>query len=867
MLVLRLLGCARLEREDGSPVPFQRRALAVLAVLAVADERGIGREQLAALFWPESAEEQAKGAVRQMLHVIRKAVGSADVVLGTSELRLNALLIRSDLSSLKSAARSGGVDVVDQLYAGPFLDGFTLGGCDQFNRWTDRERDRVVALVRDTFQQLAAQLTRDGAHAQATRWCRRIQDLDPLDAVSALALMRSLAAGGDPTSAVRHARLYSALLRAELDLEPDPSISELARALHETPASVVSSSTRVAEEARLQADGLDSSPAELLHGDLLAKRQTSDTTREIARRRTFGRRTAIVGLAASALVVLGMLHSSSGIGAAAPTMTRVSFLSPTRIAVLPLDVGDDTADEYLAEGVVDAIRSQLSSDSRLEVIGQASSDAYRSSKKSIDSIAEELRATYVATGRLSRSDTSLNAAIRLQFELRRQGNSDVAVAKQLVVRARDLAPASDTLADLVARHLGEVLVARPAPLSLTGERRAQAYDAFLRGELITEHDGTWEPARLQKASIYFAEAIRDDSLFVPAWAAMARAQAGLFVTAPSLTLSASSHRALARSLALAPMWSGSLLASSVVAHSVDIDNHVALAAAQSGLASAPRDADLLIAAGDAERSFGQWPSAFADYEKAVNIDPRSARASMKMIEWFIWQREYAKALNEANRGLAFAPDNIDLRFRKVMTQVDMGDLVAARATIANTPREVNRVRLADFFANWYDMGWVLDDSLKVLLMNAQTSTRDSERDWAQLAYLAIMRGDTVQGRAFVQHVLRSDAAEAAEFPSNSQGFVYLCLDLAFAGKTDSAVVACRKAITEGRRSGGGFMDGSNLYYLARVASMGGRDNVAIAALDSALKIPSFVSRDAIRINPNFVPLRKSAKFRALVGIN
>ena len=547
-------------------------------------------------------------------------------------------------------------------------------------------------------------------------------------------------------------------------------------------------------------------------------------------------------------------------------MIRARSQTPVRIAVLPLDVGGDTADEYLAEGVSDAIRSQLASDSRLEVIGRASSDAYQHSEKSVDSIAAELRVTYVATGRLSRSDSSVNASLRLELELRQPESGGRVFSKLLTVPVRDLGSASDSLANLVASLLGtrstpSLMAAR----GITADSRARAYDAFLRGEMITDHDGTWEAARLQKAIPYFAEALREDSLFVPAWAAMARAEAALFNSSPTLSTSSAAHRALLRSQTLAPTWPGSLLAASVVAHTIDNDNQLALASAKGGLAYAPHDADLLIAAADGERSFGRWQAAFSLYHEAVNVDPRSPRASMKLIEWYIWQRDYRKALAEANRGLAFAPKNLDLRLHKVMTQVDMGDLAAARTTIAEAPTGVDRARMAGFFVNFYDMGWVLDDSLKAVLLNAQTSQKDSATDWSMLANLAMMRGDTVQARAFALRMVKIDAAEAAEFPSNAQSLLYLCFDLAFAGETDTAIRACRKAIIEERRFGGAYQEGASLYYLARVATIGGRNEVAIAALDTALSIPSNVSRDAIRINPNFASLRTNAKFRALIA--
>src|SRR5260370_2890699 len=70
---LSLLGAPRLERA-GQAVPIERRrALAVMAYLALTGDCQ-GRETLAALFWPEADGSEGRAALRRTLSVLNSAL-------------------------------------------------------------------------------------------------------------------------------------------------------------------------------------------------------------------------------------------------------------------------------------------------------------------------------------------------------------------------------------------------------------------------------------------------------------------------------------------------------------------------------------------------------------------------------------------------------------------------------------------------------------------------------------------------------------------------------------------------------------------------------------------------------------------------
>src|SRR3954466_13113052 len=93
---------------DGAPLRVDtRKALAILALLAV-EGRPYARDELAAMFWPESDDASARGAFRRTLSVLRSALGErwlhadrATVALPTEDG------VAVDLAGLDAAAAKG----------------------------------------------------------------------------------------------------------------------------------------------------------------------------------------------------------------------------------------------------------------------------------------------------------------------------------------------------------------------------------------------------------------------------------------------------------------------------------------------------------------------------------------------------------------------------------------------------------------------------------------------------------------------------------------------------------------------------------------------------------------------------------------
>jgi len=210
----------------------QRRRLAVLALLAVAAERGLSREKLLGYLWPDTEEEKARRVLSQAVYGVRQDL-AADAVLGTNDLRLNPEVIASDLAQFRAAVASGRLEAAAAAYGGPFADAFYLPGAPEFDRWVEEERAVLARQHGEVLERLAQGADARGDRRAAVEWWRRLAAHDPLSSASALGLMQACAAAGDREGALRHARVHEALVREELGVPPSGDVTALARALAE----------------------------------------------------------------------------------------------------------------------------------------------------------------------------------------------------------------------------------------------------------------------------------------------------------------------------------------------------------------------------------------------------------------------------------------------------------------------------------------------------------------------------------------------------------------------------------------------------------------------------------------------------------
>lgn len=237
VLSLKLLGGFELFDGAGAQIVLRRKkAIALLAYLAIRDGRPQYRQVIAGFLWGDSDDRRARVSLRQTLAILKRALApraNEALDIGEELIRLRPELISLDVAEVRSLAKSNPTCAsqrLNTLYDGPLLGDFVTNE-DGFDRWLAAERARieqaVVTLLRNDLQ------TRIGfADTEAAvQIARQLLSIDPTLEDVHRELMRLYAARGQHDRAMRQYHACRTALHIELDVAPDPDTQRLHRAL------------------------------------------------------------------------------------------------------------------------------------------------------------------------------------------------------------------------------------------------------------------------------------------------------------------------------------------------------------------------------------------------------------------------------------------------------------------------------------------------------------------------------------------------------------------------------------------------------------------------------------------------------------
>jgi DNA-binding SARP family transcriptional activator/tetratricopeptide (TPR) repeat protein len=214
-----------------------RKARALLAILASSSELRQPRDRVAAMLWERSAEEQARASLRQTLASVRKtlAEGGAEGALQAdgSFMWLDDERCQVDIREFESLIASGQPDSLDaacRMYSGEFLVGLSLRE-ESFEQWLLEQRRHFQELARRGFGDLLESYLEGGNHVRAAEVAACLLAIDPLQEHVHRALMKFHASNGNRSLALRQFETCRAMLREELDAEPDEATVALAESI------------------------------------------------------------------------------------------------------------------------------------------------------------------------------------------------------------------------------------------------------------------------------------------------------------------------------------------------------------------------------------------------------------------------------------------------------------------------------------------------------------------------------------------------------------------------------------------------------------------------------------------------------------
>jgi DNA-binding SARP family transcriptional activator len=193
---------------------WQRAALLVYLAL----ERQATRDQLQALFWPESDAETAGQRLSQTIYGLRQALGNEVIATRGREVRL-AEDVAADATEVEAAYERADYTSAISVYAGPFLAGVHLAETNEFETWVANRRARYARLFRQACRARSDELILQDDLTGALEVARAWSAPDPLDDEAQHRLIELLARTGQRTEALREYERYTVRLKEE-GLEP-----------------------------------------------------------------------------------------------------------------------------------------------------------------------------------------------------------------------------------------------------------------------------------------------------------------------------------------------------------------------------------------------------------------------------------------------------------------------------------------------------------------------------------------------------------------------------------------------------------------------------------------------------------------------
>lgn len=245
---LFLLGSPRIER-NGAAVEFDtRKAVALLAYLAITRERQ-SRDSLSGLLWPEYSQSRARAALRRTLSALSEAREEGWLVVDRESVGLSGSHVWVDVDrfhELLAECRSHGhletevcsachppLTEAVALYRDDFLAGFGLRDSFNFDDWQYFQGE---SLRRELAGALDRLVRGHGAREEwepAIGYARRRLVLDPLHEPAHRLLMQLYALSGERAAALHQYRECVRLLEKDLSVSPLEETSQLYRAIKE----------------------------------------------------------------------------------------------------------------------------------------------------------------------------------------------------------------------------------------------------------------------------------------------------------------------------------------------------------------------------------------------------------------------------------------------------------------------------------------------------------------------------------------------------------------------------------------------------------------------------------------------------------
>jgi len=420
----------------------------------------------------------------------------------------------------------------------------------------------------------------------------------------------------------------------------------------------------------------------------------------------------------------------------------------------------------------------------------------------------------------------------------------------------------------VANALNIALVApEKDALAAKPTENVEAYSFYLRGnDLLTK---SVEIRDLRLAIDALEKAVAADPKFALAYARLSQANTEIFWFNGDRSAARlrKAKAAADKALELDPSLGAAHLAMGVYYYHGFLDYENALAHLSEAAKARPNDFETVFFKAAVQRRQGKWKDAVDNMLRALELEPRIGLYFSDAANTFFFMRNYDEAVRLADRGMVLDPT--DFQGYQIKANValaraaDVGEATRARRRQFDAQPDPGIAATGVLLDPWPA---IEDPKMRDAAMRVAWSPDRGEKSsfYVGKMELFLRTGDQSRAKAYADSALAVGTEKIREIPNEALFHMELASAQAVLERKPQALAAMQKAVTLQPLAKDQFL-GTTLYVTRAITLMRlGETDEAISQLEQLLKIPSTLSRNYLRLDPLFTPLRGNPRFQRLI---
>jgi TolB-like protein/DNA-binding winged helix-turn-helix (wHTH) protein/Flp pilus assembly protein TadD len=339
------------------------------------------------------------------------------------------------------------------------------------------------------------------------------------------------------------------------------------------------------------------------------------------------------------------------------------------IAVLPLEnLSGDPAQEYFADGMTDALTTELARISALRVVSRTSAMRYKGSKKPLPDIARELQVDAIVEGAVIRS----GERVRIDAQLIQAASDRHLWAKGYERKLGDVVALQGELAQAIADEIHiQVTPQERARLATSSPVSPEAYEAYLKGRFL------WNERTekgVSKGTEFFEQAIANDPRYALAYSGLADSYEllGFYGVLPPKEAYPRAKAAATKALEIDPSLAEAHVSMADTKFSLDWDWPGAEAEFKKAIELNPKYDTAYRKYSNYLAGMGRKEESIAVAKKAIEVDPLSITLSTHLAWMYYLARQYDLAVDQYEKTLEMSPNYARARRDLSLTLVERG---------------------------------------------------------------------------------------------------------------------------------------------------------------------------------------------------